>query len=486
MSRRVARNALWNVGGTLASLLVGLVALPVLLHALGAARLGVFTLALGLIGFSGLLDLGLGRALTQTVASALGAGRSRAQVAALVWHVLRLLALFGLLWAALLWLLVPLAVRHLFHLPEVLADETVFGLRMVALSMPFALVATGAMGALEGIQAFRRVSTQRALLSVVQFGLPTLTALLRPDVGWAIAALAASRMLSTGVWLRGLRHELPRPAGSAPARDDLHHLLHFGGWLSVSNLIGPLMVYADRFYLASLFPPAALAYYTVPYDAVFRLTSLPMTALNAVFPALAEAQQDAARNAPLLRASMRAVLALMLPPIVLATAFALPLLTLWLGPTFAEHAVRIFQWLLLGVLINSAAHVPYAALQAQGRADLTARLHTLELPLFAVLLVGCVWRWSVEGAALAWTLRVALDALLLYASAWRLQATLRSAWAAGLRGLMLATATVLAAMSLQPLSWRLGLTVAVLAVCGWQLALLARQWKRPGLPTSAA
>ena len=59
MSRKIARNALWNVAGTLASLAVGLVALPVLLHALGAARLGIFTLALGLIGFSGLLDLGL-------------------------------------------------------------------------------------------------------------------------------------------------------------------------------------------------------------------------------------------------------------------------------------------------------------------------------------------------------------------------------------------------------------------------------------------
>lgn len=482
MSRRVARNALWNVGGTLASLLVGLVALPVLLHALGAARLGVFTLALGLIGFSGLLDLGLGRALTQTVASALGAGRSREQAAALVWHVLRLLALFGLLWAALLWVLVPLAVQHLFHLPAALQSETVFGLRMVALSMPFALVATGAMGALEGVQAFRRVSTQRALLSVVQFGLPTLTVLLRPDVGWAIAALAASRVLSMAVWLHGLRRELPREAGAVHPREDLHHLLRFGGWLSVSNVVGPLMVYADRFYLASLFPTAALAYYTVPYDAVFRLTSLPMTALNAVFPALAEAQHDAARNAPLLRASMRAALAMMLPPIVLATAFALPLLTLWLGTDFAEHAARIFQWLLLGVLINSAAHVPYAALQAQGRADLTARLHVLELPLFAALLVTCVRRWGVEGAALAWTLRVALDALLLYASAWRLQPALRAAWAGGLRLLMLAAAAVLAAMSLQPLGARLSLAAAVLAVCGWQLALLARHWKHPALP----
>ena len=135
MSRKVAHNALWNVAGTLASLVVGLVALPVLpvlpvlLQALGAARLGIFTLALGLIGFSGLLDLGLGRALTQTVSSALGSGRPRAAVAALVWHVLRLLLGFGLLWVLLLCWMVPLVVQHLFKLQGGLAAETIFGLR---------------------------------------------------------------------------------------------------------------------------------------------------------------------------------------------------------------------------------------------------------------------------------------------------------------------------------------------------------------------
>lgn len=426
MSRKVAHNALWNVAGTLASLLVGLVALPVLLHAMGAARLGVFTLALGLIGFSGLLDLGLGRALTQTVSSALGRGRPRAAVAALVWHVLGLLVGFGVLWIALLWWIVPPVVQHLFKLQGALAAETIFGLRAVALSMPFALLAAGAMGALEGLQEFRRVSTQRAALSVAQFGLPALVALWRPDVGWVIAALASTRVLSAAVWLRGLRRVLPCQQGDRHQREDLQHLLRFGGWLSVSNLIGPLMVYADRFYLASLFPPAAVAYYTVPYDSLFRVTTLPVTALSAVFPALAESQDDPARAAPLLRFSIRALVVMMLPPLLLASIFALPLLTLWLGSAFAQQSAHIFKWLVLGVFINSTAHVPYALLQAHGRADLTAKLHVLELPFFAVLLVWAVARWGIEGAALAWTLRMALDTGLLYMAALWILPVLRT------------------------------------------------------------
>lgn len=426
MRRNVARNVAWNVAGSASSFVVGLIALPVLLHTLGAARLGVFTLALGLIGFSGLLDLGLGRALTQSVSSSLGEGRSRCVVASLVWHVLRLLANFGLVWVLLLWLLVPLAVTHLFHLQGALASETIFGLRAVALSIPFALVATGAMGSLEGLQEFRSVSIRRAALGVLQYGLPTLVALWRADVGLVIAALAVSRALSLIVWLRALWHVLPRPEIAHGHRGDLSHLLRFGSWLSVSNLVGPLMAYADRFYLAAIFPPALVAAYTVPYDGVSRIMTLPMTAIGAVFPALAESQAFPDESSELLRGSIQALVTLMLSPLLIAMIFARPLLTLWLDSGFALVAFPVLQLLLLGVFVNGAAHVPYALLQAHGRSDLTAKLHLVELPIFAGLLVWGTAYQGIVGAAIAWTLRIALDAILLFGSAIVLQPELRT------------------------------------------------------------
>ena len=484
--RHVARNAAWNVAGTLVSVAVGLIALPVLLHALGAARLGVFTLALGLIGFSGLLDLGLGRALTQSVSSALGRGRPREAVAALVWHVLRLLAGFGVFWLLALWLLVPLVVQRLFSLQGELASETIFGLRAVALSMPFALVATGAMGSLEGLQQFRQVSTQRALLSVVQFGLPALVALWRADVGWVIAALAASRVLGMGVWLGGLRRALPGQRGQNSHPDDLNRLLRFGGWLSVSNLIGPLMVYADRFYLASLFPPAAVAYYTVPYDVLFRATSLPVMGMAAVFPALAEAQARPASSALLVRAAAAALVALMLPPLLLVLIFAQALLTLWLGQPFALSALPIFKLLILGVFVNSAAHVPYSLLQAHGRSDLTAKLHLAELPVFVGLLVWAISVWGVYGAALAWTLRVALDAGLLYGWAMWGQPAQRRVLAEGLGLVILASAVLLMPLLSDNPLLLAPIALLALACCLIILLRLYRHWRGPASLASHA
>ena len=90
------------------------------------------------------------------------------------------------------------------------------------------------------------------------------------------------------------------------------------------------------------------------------------------------------------------------------------LLALWLGEEFSMHALPIAQWILLGVLINGFAHIPFALLQSAGRADLTAKLHVIELPIYIFLIVVLVAAFGIVGAAVAWTVRIALDTAMLF------------------------------------------------------------------------
>mgnify|MGYP003393417968 FL=1 len=95
-SRRHAFNIGLNVGGMVLPMLVGVLTVPGLLQRLGQEKFGVLALGWALVGYFGFLDLGMGRALTQYLASADQAGVSRQEQATVACAARRMLAAFSL------------------------------------------------------------------------------------------------------------------------------------------------------------------------------------------------------------------------------------------------------------------------------------------------------------------------------------------------------------------------------------------------------
>jgi len=89
-----------------------------------------------------------------------------------------------------------------------------------------------------------------------------------------------------------------------------------------------------------------------------------------------------------------------------------------MGAQFAKQTTVVLQILAFGVLLNCMANIPYNALQALGRPDITGKLHLLELPFYLALCIVLIPRWGIAGAALANSIRISIDALVLF---WALQ-----------------------------------------------------------------
>jgi O-antigen/teichoic acid export membrane protein len=117
---------------------------------------------------------------------------------------------------------------------------------------------------------------------------------------------------------------------------------------------------------------------------------------------------------------IKAVLLAIFPLTFAATLFAPEWMALWLGADYAARGVRVAQILSIGVLINCLAYLPFTLLQALGRADLTAKTHLAELPVYVALLAVLTAAYGIEGAALAWSIRCAVDAAVLFLMARRL------------------------------------------------------------------
>jgi O-antigen/teichoic acid export membrane protein len=180
------------------------------------------------------------------------------------------------------------------------------------------------------------------------------------------------------------------------------------------------MVILDRFVIAALLSVAAVAYYATPFDLLAKLWLVPAALLGVMFPAFSMTfVQDRSRTAVLYGRSVKLLLLILFPVILFIIVMAKNGLRVWLGPEFAEHSTRVLQWLAAGMFINCLAQVPFALVQGVGRPDLTAKLHLIELPGYLLALWWLSRTHGIEGAAIAWTARVFIDAFALFAMSKR-------------------------------------------------------------------
>src|SRR6185437_13860655 len=110
-------------------------------------------LAWAVIGYASAFDLGLGRALTQLVATKLGSGAER-EVPTVVWTSLVLMLLLGAIGSAAVICLSPLLVRKALNVPVALQRETLHSFYLLGLSVPVVITTAGLRGLLEAQQRF--------------------------------------------------------------------------------------------------------------------------------------------------------------------------------------------------------------------------------------------------------------------------------------------------------------------------------------------
>lgn len=410
----LARNTLWNLFGQGAPLVVAIFSIPPLVHGLGTERFGVLTLVWLVIGYFSLFDLGIGRALTQLVAEKLGVDDEH-RIPSLVWTAMILMAGLGIVGAVIVALISPLLVQSGLKIPQNLYGEVLPAFYAMAIAIPFVVSTTGLAGVLAAKQRFDIVNVLRIPMGLYTFLAPLVVLQFSQNLSHIAWALAAGRFLFLVLHIFACLRVLPGLRKPAIDLAMVKPLFRFGAWMTVSNVVGPLMVYMDRFIIGLLLPMAAVAYYATPYEVVTRLWIVPTAIVAVLFPAFASLYAtDPSRAASLCGRGIRYVLLLMFPAALIIVVFAKQGLLIWLGPEFAEQSAVVLQWLAVGVFVNSVCQVPFALIQGTGRPDITAKLHLLQVPFYFLFLWVLLQNHGIEGAAMAWTGRIFLDAVLLF------------------------------------------------------------------------
>ena len=493
-SSLLARNATLNLLGEGWTFLVLIAAMPKLVAFLGETSFGLFSLAWVVIGYLTFLDVGVNRAATKFVSEHL-AGQDDDSVRTVVRTALMANLALGLVGGSVIALLSPYLIHSVFKVSPSLEGQARLTFYAVGLAVPVLLVQGIFRAVLSSYQRFGWINVVNAGATTAQWGLAALLAWKGLGVAWVVFVTVVVRMIATAIYGVVLSRLLPGihlPGASSLSM--AFRLLRFGSWVSVSQLVSPALVYLDRMLIASFVSLGAVTLYTVPYEVMTRLRVIPSSMTGTLYPAFSERglEGQQVHLEQLYERSIRYLLLLLMPGILLLVILGSDVLTLWMGSAFARQTVAVLEILALGVLANSIALVPYNVLQAVGRPDLTGKFHLLELPPYVALCFVLIPRWGIRGAALASTFRFALDAALLF---WAVRkychCSLRVFWTRSFPGIMALTLVLAAGLvgirMILPAPWmRLGAgAVSVLTYFAAAWVLVIDDGEKPGISAAA-
>lgn len=416
----ISKNTLLNLLGQVSPLIAAIFAIPLVISQISPERFGFLSLAWVIVGYFSFFDLGLGRALTRLIAERLGT-TGEVELPEMIRMSLLILFAIGVAAGVILFGLSNWLCSSIIKLPANLIGESVSALQILVLCLPFVTLTTALKGVLEASQRFGWVNTLRIPLGVLTFLIPVWVTTFTNSLIFLCVALAILRFITCLLhWILCYRLYPDWIGWSRPNWSCLKQLLSDGMWLTISNIVGPVMVYLDRFMIGIFTSVVAVAFYTAPYEVVTRLTLIPAALAGVLFPVFASYYSDSYSHAKRIYNISFFILIIVMTPLCLLTAWFSPYwLNTWLGSEYASEGVTVARFLSLGVLFNSLAYLPFSWLQATGRADLTARIHLFEFPFYIITLSILLPIYGINGAAISWTARCIIDAVMMFIVARR-------------------------------------------------------------------
>lgn len=406
----ISRHTVYNLLGSVLPLGLSLFTIPIYIGLIGDARYGVLAVAWLLLGYFGLFDLGLGRATAQRIA--LLGNSSPEQTASTFWTALAINVSLGVAGGLLIWPVAVYFFGHMFSVEAALRPELVAAIPWLVLAVPLATLSGVLTGALTGRSRFLELNIISVASSALIQLVPLAVAWLHgPDLAWLLPTVILVRLLTLSVLFLRCQTHVFKGQAFAVSKAQAKGLLQFGGWVTVTSLVGPMMVILDRFVIGAALGAKAVTYYTVPFQLAERTTILARAVTSSLFPRLAGMHPDEGRA--LAGMAIRVLAAITTPLILCGVLLIDPFLRWWLSPEFADRAGLSGQVLLLGFWINGFAGIPYAQLQASGRPDLVAKCHVGEVLPYLLLLYAGMHFFGLTGAAVVFGLRTLADWILL-------------------------------------------------------------------------
>ncbi len=415
LARLLARGIVSNWLGYAVQIGTALLLTPFVLGKIGFEAYGIWSVAVGLAGYYGLLDLGIRSGLAQFIARAHAVG-DQAQVNRLVSTGVAALGLIAAVAIAATWVFSARAPAWFGVGPAnaAEAEQAVLILGLVVsiqfVFFPFSAVLTAmqrfdiANGIGIGIRLITAAATWWVLSrggGIVSLAIVSATGYLTDYVLRAVAVYRLMPMLKV------------RPAHAS--LNALRHVAAFGGWNVAITGGVRLLSYSDVLIIGAYLGAAAATPFVLAANVVNYLGQM-IVPVEVFFPAVArlDAQGDRARLGQLVIGASRLTVALAGIAAIVAAGWAADFYRVWLGSRLDPATPTLFRILVAASVFALWGRLCGQMLLGLGRVKTVALLVGAEAAAKLLLSLWLVGRYGVVGVAIGTLVPAVAFGLFVY------------------------------------------------------------------------
>jgi O-antigen/teichoic acid export membrane protein len=347
---------LFNWFGTIATLAVGFFLSPFIIHRLGNVAYGVWVLAIGVVAYLGLLDLGMQSAVLRFVSKGHAQndhkGASEA-ISAALWVRIQISALILLVSAGL-----AVIFPHIFPIPAELAIDA----RKAILLIGLKIAITMSVGVVAGVlSALNRYDLQ-TYATLVQTAVRVIGVVAVLRAGHGIVAIAVCELIAVLiyntliVWMaRRLYPEL-RILLNKPKSETLRRIWTYSSYAFLTTVAIQLVYNTDNIVVGKFDSVAAVTFYAIA-NSLCSYVSQAVNSMGATFVPAASTYQAAGDTNSLLmlyKNGTRATLAVSLPILITLILRGHSFIGLWMGPQYSHSSGTVLVILCTALLFSFA------------------------------------------------------------------------------------------------------------------------------------
>jgi O-antigen/teichoic acid export membrane protein len=417
MQNSVSRNWLQNLSTQFVQALIAFVSVPFLVHRLGNDTFGALTILWMFLGYFSFVDLGIGQGTIKYISEYL-AKDERKNAATLFIAAGEVSLMLGMLFFLLMMGMIFFNVEKLFHMPSSLYPEVHRSMFILAITFPAVILQSSFKGIIIANNRFDIYNANLALNAILQWGGAVVVTAMGGSIFLIMILTFFTKYITLFILLFYSIKLMPEISTKFLNRTEYRKiLLKFGGWVSISQIIAPLLSVLERMCIGMLLPLGFVTYYSIPNDTIVRFLVIPASLVSSSYPILSQYSVSIAskeRAIQLYHKSISYIVYIMLLITPVLFIFGNKLLNIWLGPDLAEHCTLLFKIGAIGLFFISLAQLPNSFLQAIGKPEISAKISLFLFPFYLSSLYFFTKEYSIYGTAFVWLARVIVEVILLF------------------------------------------------------------------------